>query len=135
MIVYSIQCEYEHVSEAWFKDSETFQKQANSKDIECPLCGNRNITKAPMAPKVSKKSTQSQNLQKSISTMIKTVKDHVEKNCDYVGKEFASEARKIHYGEAKERGIYGEATNQECKELKEEGVKVATLPFLKTQNS
>jgi hypothetical protein len=52
----------------------------------------------------------------------------IEKNCDYVGENFAEEARKIHYGESDPRGIYGEATPEEARELREEGVEVMALP-------
>jgi hypothetical protein len=53
----------------------------------------------------------------------------VEENCEYVGPKFPEEARRIHYGEAEERGIYGEATREEATELKEEGVRVYRLPL------
>ena len=53
---------------------------------------------------------------------------HVEENCDYVGDKFAEEARKIHYGEVEERGIYGQATKEEAKELSGEGVPFAAIP-------
>ncbi len=59
------------------------------------------------------------------------IREHVEKNCDYVGAEFAEEARKIYYGEADERGIYGEATIDEAKELDDEGIEVMPIPKIK----
>lgn len=61
---------------------------------------------------------------------LKEIRKTVEKNCDYVGEQFAEEARKIHYGEAKDRGIYGEATQEERTELQEEGVELASIPWL-----
>jgi hypothetical protein len=56
------------------------------------------------------------------------LKSHVEDNCDYVGGNFADEARKIHYGESEERGIYGESTREETVELIEEGIDIMPLP-------
>ena len=67
--------------------------------------------------------------------MLREVREHVEKNCDYVGKEFAEEARKIHYGETDPRGIYGETSDTEAKELQEEGIEVARVPWLPRENS
>jgi len=63
------------------------------------------------------------------------LKNHVEKNCDYVGNNFADEARKIHYGESEERGIYGESTKEETIELLEEGIDIMPLPGTPTRRS
>ena len=52
----------------------------------------------------------------------------VEDECDYVGDQFAEEARRIHYGETDDRGIYGEASENEVEELDEEGVQFYRLP-------
>jgi hypothetical protein len=67
--------------------------------------------------------------------MIHRVRAEVEKNCDYVGSEFAEEARKIHYGEADQRGIYGQTTLDEAQELAEEGIDIMPLPFLPRTDS
>jgi len=63
------------------------------------------------------------------------LKNHVEENCDYVGGDFAAEARKIHYGESEERGIYGESTKEETTELLEEGIDIMPLPGTPTRRS
>ena len=59
---------------------------------------------------------------------VNTIRKSVEENCEYVGREFPEEARRIHYGDAEERGIYGEATENEVRELTEEGVDLIRLP-------
>lgn len=64
-----------------------------------------------------------------LTTMMTQLRQKVEENCDYVGKDFAEEARKIHYGETDERGIYGEASLEEAEELYEEGIDIAALPL------
>jgi hypothetical protein len=69
-----------------------------------------------------------QELLDAAQEIAQKVKKHVEENCDYVGKEFAEEARKIHYGETKERGIYGEASIDETAELIDEGIDILPLP-------
>ncbi len=62
--------------------------------------------------------------------MLSKMREHVESNCDYVGPEFAEEARKIHYGETEKRDIYGEATNDDAKEMEEEGIEFGRIPWL-----
>jgi len=67
--------------------------------------------------------------------VLRQVQTHIEKTFDHVGKRFAEEARKMHYGEAEKRSIYGEATNDEAQELIEEGVEIDQLPWLPPRNS
>ena len=74
-------------------------------------------------------------LAEKMSMMMLALKKHVEENCDYVGDAFAEEARRIHYGEAEHRDIYGEATLDEARELIEEGVEVALLPVVPPRNA
>ena len=66
---------------------------------------------------------------KQAHAVLKAVREHVEANCDYVGPRFAEEARRIHYGECEARSIYGEASNEQARELSDEGVKFARLPL------
>jgi hypothetical protein len=54
----------------------------------------------------------------------------VEKTCDYVGNDFAEEARKMHRGEAEPRGIYGETTEEQAESLADEGINVARIPWV-----
>lgn len=136
MINYSVKCSNDHQFDGWFKDSATFDKQAKAKQIECPRCGDTKVSKAPMAPRISTKSSVSRKVVESRANEVAQelaeaagkIREHVEANCDYVGTEFAEEARKIHYGEADERGIYGEATVDEAKDLDDEGIDVLPLP-------
>ena len=135
MIKYSVRCDKDHVFEAWFKDSATFDAQSKSGDIVCPQCGNNLVVKAPMAPRIVK-SQQSDVSQESRAREVAErileaaveMRKEVEENCDYVGDHFADEARKIHYGEADERGIYGEASDEETQKLDDEGINVIKLP-------
>ena len=68
-------------------------------------------------------------LQNELEYVLNRVRDHVEKTCEYVGADFPEEARKIHYGETPDRGIYGEATIEESEELLDEGIDVIALPM------
>lgn len=135
MIKYSVKCSGGHQFDGWFKDSATFDKQAKAKHVECPRCGDTKVSKAPMAPRISKSSGGRQDAEfkaddvaREMAEAAGKIREHVEKNCDYVGTEFAEEARKIHYGEADERGIYGEATIDEARDLNGEGIEVLPLP-------
>jgi hypothetical protein len=132
VIAYSLRCHRGHEFEGWFRDSATFDSQSNSGHLSCPSCNSVRIEKGIMAPSVSgtkktavrAKSAEARQLRQFATGLRK----YVQENADYVGPNFAEEARKIHYGETPERHIYGEATPREAKELVEEGVDVAPLP-------
>ena len=131
MIVFSLECKLCGVSfEGWFQNSSDFEKQKKQKILNCPSCNSSTIKKKIMAPNVSKKSnSQNQKIKKSIATKISKLKKTIEKNFDYVGEQFTEEAKKIKYGEAKDRPIYGEATIEQTKELIDEEINVEPLPF------
>ena len=150
MINYSLICSNDHQFEGWFRSYEDYNNQVNSKLIDCPICGNNNIQKGLMAPAVQssknkKRNQESQNNIPKKSTENPTIvanSDHlrvafnmlrkyVEKNCENVGNNFAQEARKISKGEASERDIYGKATVEEVEKLHEEGIDVASIPWVK----
>lgn len=134
MIKYELKCRKDHVFEGWFQDSATYDKQAAAGEIACPVCNSRKISKAPMAPSIARsKAERSADEAKQKAVMMKALRelrDHVEKNADYVGDKFAEEARKIHYGETDERNIYGETSKDEAEALAEEGIDVAMIPWV-----
>jgi len=131
MIKYQLVCNVEHEFEGWFRDSADYDGQSKNGLVECPVCGTDAVRKAMMAPAIAKGGSRSVRLTEIKDQMghaAERARDYVEKNFDYVGEKFPEEARKIHYGETKERGIFGEATGKEVKGLIEEGVKIAPLP-------
>lgn len=130
MIVYSLKCEHDHGFEAWFASSSAFDEQEAGGKLVCPICDSRKIAKAPMAPAVTgaRKSTLNADELKKMRQFMAGMRKHVQENADYVGKQFPEEARKIHYGEAEHREIYGEATLEEAADLVEEGIEIAALP-------
>lgn len=141
MILYQLRCGKDHEFEAWFKDGQTCDRQLARKTVECPLCGNRKVAKALMAPRIgaaekteiAKPEAPSQAKSVMASAMrehLQSIRAKIEENCDYVGEKFADEARKIHYGETKARGIYGEASDVQHRELTDEGIEVARIPWL-----
>lgn len=140
MIVFDLRCAHAHVFEAWFGSTEDFESQQARGLVSCPLCGDTDVTKAVMAPAVGAKGNQRAaapqpvaahppEAVKAMLAAIAEVQAKVEANCDYVGDRFAEEARAIHFGDAEERGIYGEATAEQAAALKEDGIEVAALPF------
>jgi len=154
MIVFDLKCELNHIFEGWFTSSHDFEDQCKSGAVECPVCGSTNLTKAVMAPNIGRKSNQGatpeaaifttggdeeqvgytnlpDHLQQELEGVLEKVRKHVEENCEYVGADFPEEVRKMHYGEAPERGIYGEASHEESLELLEEGIDVIPVPGIR----
>ena len=134
MIRFSLKCSQDHNFESWFQSSEAYEKLANSGMLTCIDCGDSHIVKSLMTPKLSTKKTKIKN---SLTTPLNdkekalaNLKAEVEKNSDYVGMNFANEARAMHDGEQPRRSIYGEARPEEAKALIEEGIQVAPLPFM-----
>ncbi|WP_308910620.1 DUF1178 family protein [Pseudokordiimonas caeni] len=144
MIVFDLRCEQAHRFEAWFRSSGDYETQLASGLVSCPVCDSTQIEKAIMAPNVGVKgnrkaeapvaATPSEKQQPvahapaAFAEMMAAFKQHVEANCEDVGENFAEEARKIHYGEAEERGIYGATSADEAQALIEEGIEVLPLP-------
>ena len=131
MIVFNLVCsECKYPFEGWFDDTKSFHSQKKRKLINCPNCESSNVSKTLVAPNVSKKSnSKPAKNKKTLASNIKKIRKIVEKNFDYVGDNFFEEAKKIKYGETKDRPIYGEATVEETKELIEEEINITPLPF------
>ncbi|MEL7463920.1 MAG: DUF1178 family protein [Pseudomonadota bacterium] len=152
MIRYDLKCCEGHVFEAWFASSAAFDEQADRGLVTCAICGTTKVEKALMAPRVPAKSNRraadapgpapqsngqpmmSAPVPPEMAEKLSELRKTVEANSDYVGKDFASEARKIHLGETEARSIYGEASGEEAKSLMEDGVPVAPLPFMPKRN-
>ncbi|MDE0202999.1 MAG: DUF1178 family protein [Rhodospirillaceae bacterium] len=146
MIVFDLKCGKDHVFEAYFADSATYERQAEAGEIACPYCGDVEIAKAPMAPNIAvgnkargepetapaptpaRKPTPPE-MARAIGTL-RRMRTHIEQNFDHVGERFPEEARKIHYGEVERRNIYGDATKEEVGELADEGIEVGEVPWV-----
>ena len=140
MIVYDLKCRKGHAFEAWFRDSAAYDEQAESGKVSCPACGSRRVEKALMAPRLSRSGSRGggeEETSKAVETRraLEEIKRKVEENCDYVGGEFAEEARRIHYGETDARSIYGETSDEEATALSEEGVPFGRVPWPARQDS
>lgn len=145
MIRYDLKCADGHVFEAWFASSAAFDEQAERGLVACAVCGSPRVEKSLMAPRVPKKGNAKEDkagkpmmsapVPKEIAEKLAALRREVEANSDYVGKNFASEARKIHLGESEARSIWGEASREDAKSLVEDGVPVAPLPFMPKRNA
>ena len=134
MIRYALSCDQDHGFEAWFGSSGDYDDQAARGLVECPICTSKTVRKQVMAPSVAgtrkRGSVPAPDAERQAMVMdaMSQVRKKVEESFDYVGDAFADEARAIHEGRSEERGIYGEASPAEVRELVEDGVQVAPLP-------
>ncbi len=135
MIRFSLHCDHGHEFEGWFRDNADFDRQAERKLVSCPSCGSLHVQKSLMAPAVSTSRSKEQvatamdQAQKQVLEQMRELSRKVRENADYVGDQFAEEARKIHFGETEARGIYGEATKEDVHSLLEDGVDLMPLPI------
>ena len=121
--------------DSWFASSKEYEKLKKSKLLNCPKCNSYNIKKSLMAPSIinNKKKINNLNSKKhiEIKNKLKKYKKFIENNFDYVGNNFAYEARSIHYNNKKrEKGIYGNASKKEVEELSEEGIDTEIVPWI-----
>ena len=144
MIRYDLRCAAGHEFEAWFRSSKAYDEQRSRCDVRCAVCGTAEVEKQLMTPAVvggrngngeaPEKRPGEGPLSRPTSPLeaiLKALRRHVEETSDYVGRDFAAEARRIHLGEAEARSIWGEASIEEAKALKEEGIPVAPIPWMR----
>ena len=138
MIIYKLICKDCELSyDSWFSSSREYEKLKKKKFLNCHSCNSLNVEKTLMSPSVfkSKNSIKIDRLNskhKAIKDIISNYQNFITKNLNYVGENFAYEARSVHYKNKKaSKGIYGTASNEDLKELKEEGIKVETIPWIK----
>ena len=130
MMRYALLCEHDHPFDGWFGSSDDYDDQQARGLVACPDCDSKQVRKAVMAPAVlgPRSDGPPAEVRDMMMQAAEAIRRHVEDNFDYVGENFADEARAIHKGEADERGIYGEASGSEVRALLEEGVPVGALP-------
>ncbi len=158
MIRYALVCEREHSFESWFQNSAAYDKQVKRGLVVCPVCNSAKVSKALMAPRLSGANKRGHAAlsetpatavdtsaavpataapvammspqEREFRAKLKELREHITKNAEHVGQKFPEEARKMHYGEAEHRSIYGEASPEQAKELHEEGIEFHALPVL-----
>ena len=133
MIRFSLICDKDHGFDSWFPSGEAFDSLKAQGHVACPVCGSGAVEKALMAPAVRPARKDAAALRapaNPVEEALAALRRQVEENSEYVGMNFAAEARRIHEGDAPERAIHGEARMDEAKKLVEDGIPVAPLPFL-----
>ncbi|HEY4041194.1 MAG TPA: DUF1178 family protein [Rhodopila sp.] len=151
MIHYALRCSQSHGFDGWFKDSASFERQAKRGLIECPECGGTDVERALMAPAVTKRSASlpvptaepapapaanppekviAGRLPAQMLAALQRMRAEIEQKCDYVGPDFADQARAMHHGDVAPRSIYGETTEEQAESLAEEGIAVAKIPWV-----
>jgi len=171
MIRFALQCHKGHRFEGWFRNGDTYDRQAKRGEVRCPDCGTPKVKKAIMSPAIGKgrardaspetapaaappaappavakpslpvpaqpaaapqaPATVEMHYAGKLREALREMRQFIEKNAEYVGPRFADEARKMQTGEAEERSIYGEATDEEAEALKEEGIEFGRIPWPK----
>ena len=146
MIRYTLKCQNDHSFESWFQSAEAFDSLRAAGMVVCPDCNDTSVEKSLMAPQVRparKTATPPQPAAQPVTNApdpdvadaISKIRDHVEKNSDYVGDRFAKEARAMHDGDMPHRSIYGEVKGDEAKKLMDDGVPAVPLPFIPRQKT
>ncbi len=147
MIRFSLKCAEGHRFDSWFQSGDAFEDLSTRGLVSCAVCGNSDVTKAMMAPRVSPKEIAAPaeaptpapaepaagplaEPSHPMEQMLRALREHVEKTSTYVGGRFADEARAMHLGETDEKPIHGEANPEEARALIEDGVPIAPLPIL-----
>ena len=157
MICYRLRCADGHQFEGWYKDSATFSRLREAGMLSCAECGMAAVDQAPMAPAIVGRAPERTALQAPapeaapvqtsataqtppvlpdvVLSSLREVRRTIEENCENVGNRFADEAMRIHYGEAPERGIYGEMSQTQRDELEAEGVAFHNVPWVRDTDS
>ena len=139
MIKYILKCENKHEFESWFSDSGEFDKLDNKNLLECIYCSSKKISKSIMAPMISieKRKFNLPKVDKIMmeeKTKLTKLRNYIEKNFEYVGKDFSKKVREIYYDKKNKKSIYGTTTDQERQDLEEEGIDLMSVPWLDKEN-
>jgi len=143
MIKYNLDCSCGEKFESWFQSSNEYDKLSKKNLISCYACGStKDVKKSLMAPnvissnksEVLKKNNQKKEFYINVKEKLKDLRKYVEKNAEYVGDNFASEARSIHYDNKKKRSIYGTVSEKDKSDLISEGIDVVSIPWINNQN-
>ena len=140
MIKYNLKCQNNHEFESWFSDSLEFDKLKKRKLLECIYCSSKKIKKSIMAPMISgniKKNSHLENLTKNLKiekNRLLKIREYIEKNYEYVGKNFSNKVREIYYDKKNNKMIYGTTSLKEREELAEEGIDLISIPWIDKEN-
>ena len=154
MLVVDLHCEQGHDFEGWFASGDELARQQHRGLLTCPVCGSHGVTRRPSAARLNvsgskdpasatlpaRAAGESQpsgegvppreaDIVRALQAAYLQAVRHVVSQTEDVGERFADEARRIHHGEAPQRGIRGQSTAQERDELREEGIETVAMPL------
>ena len=139
MIKYNLKCSNHHEFESWLSNSEEFDKLKKKKLLECIYCNSKNIEKSIMAPMISSFKNEpkidifDRDL-KNEKNELHQLRKYIEKNFEFVGKDFSKKVREVFYDKKSKQAIYGTTTPEEREELAEEGIDLASIPWVNKDN-
>jgi len=140
VIKYNLKCENNHDFESWFSDSAEFEKLKKKELLECIYCSSKKIKKSIMSPMISNAKNLANiadkvdnNFQNEKNKLIK-IRQYIENNFENVGENFSSKVRDIYYDKNNNKTIYGTTTDEERKELADEGIDLLTIPWINKDN-
>ena len=140
MIKYNLKCHNDHEFESWFSNSKEYEKLCKKRFLECIFCSSKKINKSIMAPTIlnsKEKDNQTDKINKNLKSKknkLLSLRKYVEKNFDYVGKDFGKKVREIYYDKKSKKAIYGTTTPDERNELAEEGISLLSIPWVDKEN-
>ena len=140
MIKYNLKCQNNHEFESWFSNSEEFDKLNKRNLLECIYCSSKRINKSIMAPNISNSREKQYQITtdnkdyKNERTELLKLRRYIEKNFNYVGKDFSKTVRDIYYNKKSNKAIYGTTTPEERKELEDEGIELLSIPWVNKDN-
>lgn len=135
MIRFDLTCAHDHFFDSWFRSGSDCDKLLASRMVNCTTCGDTNIRKAMMTPKVATSGNITPPQLREVESDLAKLKKHVEATAIDVGTSFSNEARAMHDGEKPARAIYGLATADDTKQLLTDGVPIMPLPFIPTKKT
>ncbi len=140
MIKYNLKCQNDHEFESWFSNSEEFDKLNKKGLLDCIYCSSKKIEKSIMSPmivnsKIMDKQIEIDNKEfNNEKNKLIRLRRYIEKNFDYVGKDFSKKVREVYYDKKNNNAIYGTTTPKEREELAEEGIELLSIPWINKDN-
>ena len=140
MIKYNLKCNNDHEFESWFSNSIEFEKLNKKKLLECIFCSSKKIDKSIMAPTILNSKEKNNQIEiinrdfKDRKNELLNLRKYIEKNFDYVGKDFSKKVREVYYDKKSKKAFYGTTTPEERKELTEEGIDLLSIPWVNKDN-
>ena len=140
MIKYNLKCQNDHEFESWFSNSKEYDKLNKKGLLECIFCSSKKINKSLMAPSILNLKEKDKKMEtindefKNEKNKLLNLRKYIEKNFDYVGKDFSKKVRQVYYDKKSQKGIYGTTTSKQRDELAEEGIDLFSIPWINKDN-